>query len=73
VQQQIGSRIVQIVEQVRARRGALLAVSKGGTLANDPTVDVTSEVRSALNSQLPAVSVTPLPQQQRTQQQPQGR
>jgi Skp family chaperone for outer membrane proteins len=73
VQQQIGAKIVQIVEQVRARRGALLAVSKGGTLANDPTVDVTSEVLSALNSQLPAVSVTPLPQQQRTQQQPQGR
>ena len=71
VQQQIGAKIVQIVEQVRARRGALVALSKGGTLANDTSVDVTSEVLSSLNSQLPAVSVTPLPQQQ--QQQPQGR
>jgi len=72
VQQQIGAKVVQIVEQVRARRGALIAVAKGGTLANDTSIDVTSEVLSSLNSQLPAVSVTPLPQQQQ-QQQPQGR
>lgn len=71
VQQQIAGRLVQIVEQVRARRGAALAVSKDATLANDPTGDVTSEVLAALNSALPSVSVTPLPQQQ--QQQPQGR
>ena len=71
VQQQIGAKVVQIVEQVRARRGALIAVAKGGTLANDTSIDVTSEVLSSLNSQLPAVSVTPMPQQQ--QQQPQGR
>jgi Skp family chaperone for outer membrane proteins len=73
VQQQIGAKIVQIVEQVRARRGALIAVAKGGTLANDTSVDVTSEVLSSLNSQLPAVSVTPMPQQQQQHQQPQGR
>ena len=71
VQQQIGGKIVEIVEQVRARRGALLAIAKGATLANDNSVDVTSEVLTGLNSQLPAVSVTPMPQQQ--QQQPQGR
>ena len=72
VQQQIGSRLVQVVEQVRARRGAALALSKNSTLANDTTIDVTSEVLTALNQALPAVSVTPLPQQQQ-QQQPQGR
>ena len=71
VQQQLGRRLVTIVEQVRARRGAALAVSKNSTLANDPAADVTSEVLAALNQQLPAVSVTPLPQQ--SQQQPQGR
>jgi outer membrane protein len=71
VQQQIGARLIQIVEQVRARRGAALAVSKDATLANDSAGDVTSEVLQALNSALPSVSVTPLPQQQ--QQQPQGR
>jgi Skp family chaperone for outer membrane proteins len=73
VQQQIGTRLVQIVEQVRARRGASMAIAKGATLANDNSIDVTSEVLSALNQQLPAVSVTPLPQQQQQQQQPQGR
>ena len=70
VQQQIGSRLVQVVEQVRARRTAAVVVSKNNTLANDNTIDVTGEVLTALNQALPAVSVTPLPQQQ---QQPQGR
>ena len=71
VQQQIGGKLVQIVEQTRARRGAALAIAKGATLANDNSIDVTSEVLAALNQALPAVSVTPLPQQQ--QKQPQGR
>jgi Skp family chaperone for outer membrane proteins len=71
VQQQIGSRLVQIVEQVRARRGAAIAIAKDSTLANDNSVDVTTEVLTSLNSALPSVSVTPLPQQQ--QQRPQGR
>ncbi|HEY1143121.1 MAG TPA: OmpH family outer membrane protein [Sphingomicrobium sp.] len=70
VQQQIAGRLVQIVEQIRARRGAALAVAKDATLANDSAGDVTSEVLAALNSALPSVSVTPLPQ---SQQQPQGR
>jgi outer membrane protein len=79
VQQQIGLRLVQIVEQVRARRGAQVAVAKDSTLANDNSIDVTSEVLAALNGALPSVSVTPLPQaprqqqQQQQQQQPQGR
>lgn len=72
VQQQIGARLIQIVEQSRARRGASIAVAKDSTLANDNTVDVTSEVLAALNQQLPSVSVTPMPQAQQ-QQQPQGR
>ena len=74
VQQQVGGRLIQIVEQVRARRGAQLAVAKDATLANDNTIDVTTEVLTALNQQLPSVSVTPLPQaQQQQQRQPQGR
>lgn len=74
VQQQIGARLITIVEQVRARRGASVALSKSATLASDNSVDVTTEVLTALNQQLPAVSVTPLPQQQQQQQQqPQGR
>jgi Skp family chaperone for outer membrane proteins len=74
VQQQIGQRLITIVEQVRARRGASIVVAKDSTLANDNTIDVTGEVLTALNQQLPAVSVTPLPQQSQQQQQsPQGR
>ena len=73
VQQQVGARLIQIVEQVRARRGASIAVAKDSTLANDSSIDVTTEVLSALNQALPSVNVTPLPQQQQQQQQPQGR
>lgn len=69
VQQQIGRKIVQIVEQSRARRQASLVVSKSSTLASDASIDITGEVLTALNQQLPSVSVTPLPQQAR----PQGR
>ena len=71
VQRQIGTRIVQIVEQSRARRQATVVVSKNNTLANDNSADITGEVLAALNQQLPSVSVTPLPQQQ--QSRPQGR
>jgi outer membrane protein len=74
VQQQIGGRLIQVVEQIRARRGASIAVAKDSTLANDSSIDVTTEVLAALNQALPSVSVTPLPQQQQQQQQqPQGR
>jgi Skp family chaperone for outer membrane proteins len=69
VQQQIGSKVVSIVEQVRARRGAAIVMAKNATIANDGAIDVTSEVLTALNQQLPSVSVTPLPQPA----QPQGR
>ena len=74
VQQQIASRLITVVESIRARRGAQIAVAKDATLASDNAIDVTSEVLTALNAALPSVSVTPLPQsQQPTQQQPQGR
>jgi len=71
VQRQISSKLIAVVEQVRARRGAAIVLSKNSTIANDNAIDVTTEVLAALNQQLPSVSVTPLPQQQ--QQQPQGR
>lgn len=63
VQQQLGRKIVEVVEQSRARRQAALVVSKQSTLANDPAIDITAEVIAAINQQLPSVSVTPLPQQ----------
>ena len=71
VQQQIGRRLVQVVEQSRARRQASVVLAKDNTLASDNAGDITGEVLTALNQQLPSVSVTPLPQQQ--QSRPQGR
>jgi len=65
VQQQIANRVVLISEQVRARRQADIVVGKNATLASNPASDITAEVLAALNSQLPSVSVTPLPQQNR--------
>jgi outer membrane protein len=69
VQRQIGSKIVQIVEQSRARRQATVVLSKGSTLASAANIDITGEVLATLNQQLPSVSVTPMPQQAK----PQGR
>ena len=71
VQQQIGNKLVTIVETVRARHNAAIVLAKNSTIANDNSIDVTNEVLTNLKTQLPAVSVTPLPQQQ--QQTPQGR
>ncbi len=72
VQQQLASRLVLIAEQSRARRQAAIVIGKGSLMAADPSVDITAEVLAAMNSQLPSVSVTPLPQAQQ-QSQPQGR
>lgn len=72
VRQQVGQRVVLIAEQVRARRQAAIVIGKSSVMANDNSIDVTAEVLAALNQQLPAVSVTPLPQQQQRAQ-PQGR
>ena len=71
VQQQIGARVVQIAEQVRARRQATAVLSRDSLMAVEASADITGEVLTALNQQLPSVSVTPLPQQQ--QSQPSGR
>lgn len=68
VQQQIGSRTVQIAEQIRARRQASVVLAKQSLMAAEASADVTGEVLAALNQQLPSVSVTPLPQQQRPAQ-----
>jgi outer membrane protein len=72
VNQQIGLRLRTIISTVAAQRGANLAVSKDATLFSAQAVDVTDAVLAQLNQQLPAVSVTPLPQQPQ-QTNPQGR
>jgi Skp family chaperone for outer membrane proteins len=72
VQQQISTRLLPIIGTVAQARGATLAIDRGSALFSAPALDITNEVLTQLNQQLPSVSVTPLPQQQQ-QQQPQGR
>lgn len=71
--QQINARLGPAVNQVMAARGANLVVDTDARLASAPALDVTNDVIAALNSSLPSISVTPLPQQQQQQQAPQGR
>ena len=64
--------IKQITRAMQFVAASKLRRAQESTLANDTSIDVTTEVLTALNQQLPSVSVTPLPQAQQ-QQQPQGR
>lgn len=61
VNRQITERLIPIIEAVRNTRGAALVVDKAATLASASNIDVTSDVLAQLNTQLPSVSVTPLP------------
>ncbi len=72
VQQQISARLLPIIGTVAQARGATVAIDRGSALFAAPALDITNEVLTQLNQQLPSVSVTPLPQQP-AQQQPQGR
>jgi outer membrane protein len=63
VNQQVATAVGPIIEALRAARGASIVLAKGATLAAAPTIDVTDEVLTSLNQRLPAVQVTPLPQQ----------
>jgi len=71
VLRQINERLNPIINQAMTARGANIAVDVDATLAHSQTVNITADVLARLNSALPSVSVTPLPQGQ--QQQPQGR
>jgi len=73
VLRQINERLNPIINQTMTARGANLAVDVDATLAHSATLDITADVLARLNSALPSVSVTPLPQQQQQQQTPQGR
>ena len=73
VVQQINQKLGPIVQAQLASRGATMIVDREGVLAVSPAVDITNDVLAQLNQQLPSVSVTPLPQQQPAQPQPQGR
>lgn len=63
VVRQINEKLNPIISTVMNAHSANLAVDTNATLARSNALDVTAEVLAALNGQLPAVSVTPLPQQ----------
>jgi Skp family chaperone for outer membrane proteins len=74
VVRQINERLQPVITQVMTQKGANIAVDEGSTLAHSQATDATNEVLAALNTALPSVSLTPLPQQAQPQQQnPQGR
>jgi Skp family chaperone for outer membrane proteins len=74
VVRQINERLQPIINQVMTQKGANIAVDQEATLAHGQSTNVTNDVLAALNTALPAVSLTPLPQTQQQQQQtPQGR
>ncbi|WP_114227954.1 MULTISPECIES: OmpH family outer membrane protein [Sphingomonas] len=68
VNQQISAKLQTIVASVSAARGANVTIAKGDVMYAASTIDITAEVLAQLNQQLPAVSVTPLPQTQQPQQ-----
>jgi Skp family chaperone for outer membrane proteins len=72
VVRQINERLQPVINQVMTQKGANVAVDEGSTLAHSQATDATNEVLAALNTALPSVSLTPMPQQQQ-QQTPQGR
>ena len=69
IQQQIGTKLGPIYQQVMQRRGANVMLEIGSTLASGGSLNVTNDVLAALNAALPRIQTTAPAQQQ----QPQGR
>lgn len=61
VQQQIAQRMVPVIQQIAQQRGASVAIARESLLFAQTSVDITDAVMTALNSQLPSVSVTAPP------------
>ena len=74
VARQIMAKLNPIYQQVMQRRGANILVEIGTTLGSAATLDVTNDVLTALNAQLPSVAtVAPAAPPTIRTQQPQGR
>jgi len=61
---QIKEKLDPAVKAVMTQRGANLALEADNTLGYGPALDVTNQVIAQLNSTLPSISATPMPQQQ---------
>ena len=74
VAKQLQDKLGPVYQQVMTRRGANLVVEIGATLASGRTLDVTTDVLTALNAAAPSFSTTaPAAPAQPQRQQPQGR
>jgi|GEM_PF-505896 len=60
---QLNQRLQPIFNQIMTARGANLVISTDARLASSPALDITNEVLTQLNQQVPSVSITPMPQQ----------
>jgi outer membrane protein len=73
IQKQLADKLGPIYQQVMQRRGANIMIETGSTLATSTSVDVTTDVLTALNGALPSLQTqapAPAPAPRR---QPQGR
>jgi Skp family chaperone for outer membrane proteins len=66
VRQQVGAKLIPIIEQVSKASGATMTVDKGQLLFASPTLEITDSVMTQLNQQLAAVNT------QAPAEQPQG-
>ena len=62
IMNQISDKLDPIVVEVMRARNATIAIDKGVTIAISPALDATNDVLARFNSQVTALSVTPLPQ-----------
>jgi Skp family chaperone for outer membrane proteins len=63
IQRQVGEKLGPITDNVLKARGASVVLARNATLSNADAVDVTNDVLTQMNAQLPSISVTPMPQQ----------
>ena len=63
VTQQIIEKLNPIIVNVMRAHSASIAIDSDATLAHSPGIDVTNEVLAQFNTQVTALSVTPMPQQ----------
>lgn len=65
VRQQVGAKLIPIIEQVSKSSGATMTVDKGSLLFASPTLEITDGVMAQLNQQLAAINtVAPAEQPQ---------
>ncbi len=68
IQQQLAQKLGPIYQQIMQRRGANLMIEAGSTLATANTIDVTTDVLTALNAALPTLATVAPAQTQATPQ-----